>query len=566
MDAICEPLIHTVVVMSSAQVGKTEVLNNIVGYYIHQDPSPILVLQPTLEMAQSWSKDRLAPMLRDTPALRGKVKDPRARDSGNTLQHKTFPGGHITMCGANSPASLASRPIRIVLCDEVDRYPISAGAEGDPVNLARKRSATFWNRKLLLTSTPTTAGASRIEAAFEESDQRFFFVPCPHCGEMEPLKWSQIEFTDRDPSTTRWACEHCGGLAGDADKPKMLRGGEWRTTHDGAFGTAGFHVNELVSPWRKWSEVVEDFLQAKAAQERGNIELMQVWVNTSLGETWATEGETVDENILYQRREHYEASAPAGVQIVTAFADLQADRIEAEVCGWGHGEESWSLDYWRLYGDPTKPHLWDAFAGKLKTRYARPDGTMLDIRIVGVDSGYLPDEVYKFSHRLGIRYVIPTKGRRERNQPVATFPRKPDPKRRVYLTMLGTDTAKEIIYRRYGIQTPGPGYCHFPVRDEYDLDYFEQATAEKKMLRYSHGVAYYEWDAEKRRNEALDCRVGNLAMIRILQQHAGVTLNPLPEFQQAECDYVEQATPMTRPTRQRRQQQQASSRFARRGL
>ena len=153
MDALSDPYIETVVVMSSAQVGKTEILNNAVGYFISQDPSPMLVVQPTLDMAQTWSKDRLAPMLRDTPILSGLVKDPRSRDSGNTTLHKVFPGGHVTACGANSPSSLASRPVRNVFCDEVDRYPVSAGTEGDPVSLAKKRSATFWNRKIDRKST-----------------------------------------------------------------------------------------------------------------------------------------------------------------------------------------------------------------------------------------------------------------------------------------------------------------------------------------------------------------------------------------------------------------------------
>jgi phage terminase large subunit GpA-like protein len=181
MDAFSDPAVEMVVVMSSAQVGKTEILNNVIGFHVAQDPSPMLVVQPTLDMAQTWSKDRLAPMLRDTPQLQGLVKDPRARDSGNTTLHKIFPGGHITACGANSPSSLASRPVRIVLCDEVDRYPVSAGSEGDPVSLARKRASTFWNRRIGLFSTPTNKGNSRIEAAFEESDKRFYFVPCPHC-------------------------------------------------------------------------------------------------------------------------------------------------------------------------------------------------------------------------------------------------------------------------------------------------------------------------------------------------------------------------------------------------
>lgn len=194
MDALSDPRIETVVVMSASQIGKTEIINNIVGYFIDQEPSPMLLVQPTLEMGQSWSKDRFAPMLRDTPCLKGRVKDVRSKDSNNTIMHKVFPGGHITISGANSAASLAARPIRIVLCDEVDRYPGSAGTEGDPVNLAFKRATTFWNRKRVVTSTPTIRGVSRIEKFWEESDKRRFFVPCPHCGEFQALWWKNVKW------------------------------------------------------------------------------------------------------------------------------------------------------------------------------------------------------------------------------------------------------------------------------------------------------------------------------------------------------------------------------------
>jgi len=267
MDALGDPTVEAVVIMSSAQIGKTEIINNVVGYHIHLDPAPILLLQPTLEMAEAWSKDRFAPMLRDTRALHGLVRDPRSRDSGNTLLHKRFPAGHITMAGANSPASLASRPIRLVLCDEVDRYPVSAGAEGDPVSLARKRSTTFWNRKLLLTSTPTIKGASRIESAFEQSDQRRYHVGCPHCGEYQVLKWQQVRWnTDpqkegdekHQPATAVYVCETNGCIITDADKPDMLKSGRWIA--DAPFsGTAGFHINELYSPWVTFAQMVTEF-------------------------------------------------------------------------------------------------------------------------------------------------------------------------------------------------------------------------------------------------------------------------------------------------------------------
>ena len=198
--------------MKSAQVGATELLNNVVGYFIDQDPSPILVLQPTISMSQAWSKDRLAPMLRDTPALHGVVNDPKARNSGNTLLHKTFPGGHITIAGANSPAGLASRPIRVLLADEISRYPVSAGTEGDPVNLARVRTKTFWNRKILMTSTPTVKGACRVEMEFEESDKRYFFIPCPHCKHSQRLVWSNVQWPKGEPEKAKYCCEECGSL------------------------------------------------------------------------------------------------------------------------------------------------------------------------------------------------------------------------------------------------------------------------------------------------------------------------------------------------------------------
>ena len=230
MDAISHPETETVVLMTSAQIGKTAILENVVGYFVSQDPSPTLLLQPTLEMAATFSKDRLAPMLRDTPSLRGLVKDARARDSGNTQLHKQFPGGHITMTGANSPANLASRPIRVVLCDEVDRYPESAGTEGDPVALARKRSATFWNRKIVLTSTPTIKGLSRIEQAYLASDQRRYWVPCPDCGEHQVLSWANVRWDEDQPETAHYVCEHCGSCIDEQHKPPMLQRGEWRAS------------------------------------------------------------------------------------------------------------------------------------------------------------------------------------------------------------------------------------------------------------------------------------------------------------------------------------------------
>ena len=545
MDALNETDIHTVVVMSSAQVGKTEILNNLIGYHIHQDPSPILCLQPTLDMAQTWSKDRLAPMLRDSPGLAERVRNPKSRDSKNTILHKAFFGGHITMAGANSAASLASRPIRIVALDEIDRYPLSAGTEGDPVMLAIKRAATFWNRRIIMTSTPTIKGASKIEDAFNNSDQRHYHVKCPHCADSRPLRWSGIHWDGEDPYTAHWACEECGGVVPDSDKAKFLKSGEW-IAHSESHGVAGFHLNELYSPWRTWADVVIDFQRAKAVMEKGDFSLMQVWTNTSLGETWETVGQSVNPMGLYERREDWE-HVPDGVSCITIGADVQDNRVEWEVVGWGADEESWSLDYQVRFGDLTKKEFWSMLARDMRKKYKRKDGYIFDPKMVCIDSaGHFTDEVYEFSRVHGVRHFIPIKGASIAGKPIADYPRKLN-KKRVNLTMVGSDTAKDVIFSRLELQEKGPGYSHFPV--SRDVEYFQQLTAEKKIMRYVKGFSRYEYVLPSgTRNEALDCRVYAFAAVRILQQYFGLRLEVPGKVEEKEPSTQKQSDSfITRP-------------------
>ena len=244
MDVVLDRDIETIVLMSSSQIGKTEILNNILGYYISQDPCPVLVMQPTLEMARTWSKDRLNPMLKSSKVLKGKVKEPRAKDSENTVLHKKFDGGFIAVVGANSASGLASRPVRILLADEIDRFPLSAGAEGDPVSLALKRTTTFWNRKIVMASTPTIDGLSRIQTAWNQSDQRHYWVPCPECNEMQVLEWANVKWEEDKPETAKYVCVHCGSLLEEKHKITMIRNGEWRAEGE-TKKPAGLHINEL---------------------------------------------------------------------------------------------------------------------------------------------------------------------------------------------------------------------------------------------------------------------------------------------------------------------------------
>jgi phage terminase large subunit GpA-like protein len=325
MDAISDARVETVVVMSSSQTGKTEAQLCAVGYHIDRDPAPIMVVMPTERDAETWSKDRFSPMARDTPCLVGRIADPKSRDGTNKILHKRFPGGHLTIVGANAPSGLASRPIRLLFCDEVDRYPFSAGAEGDPVNLAKKRTVTFWNRKIVLVSTPTIRGASRIETAYAESDQRQFRVPCPACGTEQVLIWGQVTWDkapdgSHRPETARYACIDCNAAWTDEVRWAAVSKGRWVATRPSA-GIAGFHLNEIYSPWVRLEAMVRGFLSAKA----GGDEAMKTFVNTSLGETWMETGEAPDWQRLADRRESW---SPGTVPERGLF--LTAERRRAE--------------------------------------------------------------------------------------------------------------------------------------------------------------------------------------------------------------------------------------------
>lgn len=512
LDALSDPSIEETVLMASAQVGKTMMLKACLGFFIDQDPSPILVVQPTLEIGEAFSKDRLAPMVRDTPRLRGKIADPKSRNSGNTILHKTFPGGHLTIAGANSPASLASRPIRVALFDEVDRYPPSAGAEGDPVNLGKARTKTFWNRRLFLCSTPTLASTSRINRAWLASDMRRFMLPCPHCAGEQWLKWAQVQWVNDDPDTAQYACEHCGALWTEGERAQALQRGRWVAEHPDR-KVAGFWLSELYSPWRRLAEIVRAFLDAKGAADT-----LKVFTNTSLGEVWQDdEGEKVSAESLPGRREHYGPdSVPDGVVVVTMAIDVQDDRLEIEWKGWGVGEESWSLDYAVLAGDPGRDELWQRAADHLDRTFTREDGAVLGVYACGLDTGgHYTKQAYEFARKHRSR-VYALKGRAGAGMPLVK-PGGKVKKAGIKLWIVGTDTAKELILKsRLAITESGPGYMHFPVSTQYGQAYFDQLTAERSVTRYKFGQPYTAWHLPSgARNEALDLNVYALAALAI---------------------------------------------------
>lgn len=493
MDALTDPSVETVVVRKSARVGYTKILNHLIGYSIHQDPAPILVVQPTLDDAEGYSKDELEPMLRDTPVLKGVVSEKKSRDSANTILRKKYRGGTITLVGANAARGFRRITVKRVIFDEVDGYPPTAGAEGDQIKLGIRRSDTYHDRKIVLGSTPTFKGG-RIDTYYENSDKRQYFVPCPHCGEFQTLKWSGIVWAKigRAPEDAGYLCEHCGTVIEQTEKRRMVAAGEWRPTSDFR-GIAGFHIWAAYSfsPATDWGKLAREFVDCGKDPEK-----LKTFVNTVLGEPWEDDGERFDDADVRRRGEHW-SGVPDGVLVRTAGIDVQTDRVEVEHVGWGVGDESWSLDYRVIHGDPSGPALWadvDRHLAEIKPHAVCIDSGGANTQAVyAYCKGKLKRRIYAIKGAAGNRLVWP-----QRSNKVSKY--------RVNLFIVGVDAAKEAIYNRLKITEPGPGYCHFPEgRGDW---YFDGLTAETKKTKYSNGFASTVWTLPSgKRNEPLDCRV-----------------------------------------------------------
>jgi len=508
MDCFNDPDIQRIVFCKSAQIGATEILLNVIGYYIDQDPAPMLIMQPTLQMAQAFSKDRLATMIRDSEKIRDCVKDPRSRDSGNTVLSKKFAGGNLNIVGSNSASGLASRPIRIVLADEVDRYESSAGAEGDPISLATKRTTTFWNKKIYMCSTPTIKGLSRIETAFEESDKRYYHVPCPECNVKQVLKWKNVVWDENKPETANYACDECGSIIDESKKQWMLKHGEWIASEPKS-DTAGFHISELYSVWSTWADMAKSFLEAKKQPE-----MLKTWINTALGESWEEQGETIEHEELLERRLNYDsATIPEAVLVLTAGVDTQKDRLELQMVGWGVNYESWVIEYKIFWGDPNAANVWQELDNYLKNRFKTETGRVLTISCTCIDSGgHHTNQVYQFTKPRQGRRIFAIKGLSQAGKPIANRPTFVG-KNKAVLYGVGVDSAKEAIFARLSSE-PEDTTLHFC--SDLDEEYFKQLTAEKRVTKFVRGRKTLIWKQIRPRNEALDTLVYNFAAIYIL--------------------------------------------------
>lgn len=530
MDALSDPTIETVVVMIASMLGKSEAILNILGYFVDQDPSPILLVQPTIEALEGFSKERVEPSFRASPALRGKLeagKDGRgsSRKSSNTIRVKHFPGGYLAMSGANAPAGLASRPIRVVLCDEVDRFPESAGVEGDPVRLAIQRASNFHNRKIVLVSTPTIDGVSKIQDWHEAGDKRQYLVPCPHCGVSQVLLWANLIYKaadgKRDFAQAHYICGECGERIDERHKAGMLAKGEWVAQEPGGRIASFGDLSALYSPWVHWATLAEQWCRAHDDRDRRGL---QEFINLRLGQPWVEHQQTIAVEYLERRREYYGPAVPEGVALLTSGVDVQGDRLELEIVGWGAGRESWGIEYLVLMGDPEQPTVWQLLDAQLSRSWQTKSGRRLSIACACVDSGYRASEVYGFCRAREARRVFAVKGRPGFGVPMVGKPTRAG-RQKAALFGLGVNEIKGVVMSRLLLDHEGPGYCHFPREKGkgYGPAYFKGLLSEKLATVKRAGVKRREWVQIVDRNEPFDCRVYVTAALEIVSPNLDPT-------------------------------------------
>jgi phage terminase large subunit GpA-like protein len=526
LDVLTDYKTQHIVCMMSSQVGKTEILLNAAGYYMHQDPTSIMLVQPTLDNAEAFSKERFDPTIKYTKVLSNLIEEQeeiveKRKKKTSTVMMKYFVGGFAVLVGANSPASLASRPIRFLGMDEIDRYPRSLKGEGDPIKLATQRTTNYHNKKILKISTPTTKGESRIEESFELSDKRYFYVPCPHCEEMQTLEWEMVKWekhgTELERSkTASLHCKYCGDVMRGSGRPDMdwIGKGEWRKTAESEI--AGFFINSLYSAWVSLSDLVKEFLDAKHSKDQ---EAIQTFENLKLGLPYEDKRQSVDyETIEQKRRTTYNAVLHDNILCLTAAVDVQDTWLEAEIRGWSHGDETFGVEHKIFAGDPAQPKVWQELDEWLLTPRLFKDGYSIIPTVTCIDSGgHYTNEVYDFCKARESRNVWAIKGASTSDKPLISQPSKVGKLKDTYLWLIGTQSGKARVMSALKNESHGPLYCHFPreAGRGYDEEYFKGLMSEKYVFNPNKKTS--EWKKVYERNEPLDLFVYNFAAKEILK-------------------------------------------------
>lgn len=516
MDAFTQPGIHEIVIMSSSQVGKSEIELNMMGRAIERDPGPMLYVQPTEKIAEDYSKRRIAPMIAACPTLRERVYSAKSRDSGNTITMKMFPGGSLAIVGANSPRDLASKPVRYIFLDEIDGFPDSAGTEGDPIKLAERRTETFrHNRKIVKCSTPTIKGKSKIEKAYMRGTQEEWRTECPHCRnfsfiQFDDVRFDKEAFEDEDGQTqytvrnARWRCPICRRETPELEAKRCPA--KWYVKNPKAIknGVRSFRLNAFMSPWSDWSNIALSFLQAK-----DDPELLKVFHNTMLGESWELRDRSGVPEKLYARREHYVSEVPPGVLVLTMGIDTQDNRLEYEVVGWDRYEQSWGISRGVIPGRADAPGVWEEVDGLLDREWRMANGMTLRVLATFMDSGgHFTEEVYRECYRRASRRVWAIKGEQGEGKPYVRLMKDANLPKGAAGFMIAVDAGKEAILYATGVEEPGARYMHFPMdpRSGYDMEFFRGLISEKQILVRKKGQMTIKWDQIYERNEPLDCR------------------------------------------------------------
>lgn len=529
MESCTDPTVQTTVMLGASQIfGKTEILNCIMGYCMEYEPRDIIMLRPTEDSSKKFSKKKFMPMVRATPCLDALVTNNRSRDSGNTILVKEYTGGSIFFISANSTASLRGATGDVLLADEIDDNPLSAGEEGDPISLLFKRGESFTGGIQVLSSTPTILGTSAIWNWWEQSDQCLWYVPCPHCSTWGVFKWSPKSLIKAGPSfyfeykpdklkEACMVCASCGKALSDQQRVDAYLSGEWRATQPFS-GIRGYQMNGLYCHWpakKGWTSRPHQWASEWEAARKKGKDSLKVIVNTLLTEPWKVQIEQIPEyDGLMARREDYGCLVPSGVCYLTCGTDTQSNRLEYEVCGWGPGEECWSIVTGKLWGNPHTPEPWGKLDVILNQSWPHPTGAALRISCALIDSGGQNDTeafnqpVYDYVLRKQGRHIFACKGSSELAAPLVVG--RPQ-KNGIILQMVGTDVCKSTIYERLSLSAKGPGFCHFPITDDYTKEYFRQLTSEGVTVENGKR----KWVKLRERNEALDMRVYNYAALEI---------------------------------------------------
>lgn len=509
--------VQRISVMKGAQLAFTECGLNWMGYVIHRAPGTMLYVMPALDGAKRTSKRRVNPLIEDCEPIRNLVRDPRSRDSGNTILSKEFPGGEIIMTGANSAQALRSTPCRYAFLDEIDGYPLDVDGEGAPDELAIARTRTYkGRRKIYIPSTPTIKGKSRIEREFNRGDQRYYNLPCPHCGHKQRLVWERLRWEKGRPETVAYHCESCEQRILEHSKTAMLEAGEWIPTAKCHPSRRSYHLSSLYTPvglGDSWEDIARNWEEIQ-----GDIQAIKSFKNTVLGEPFEEEGEAPDWEKLRGKLEDYPlGTVPARGLLLFSGADVQADRVEVYTWARGRNRETWLVDVSVFPGDPRRPEVWASMDGHMLRDFPHESGAMLTVTRLAIDTRYAKTEVEAWARKYPSRVIV-IAGVDGWSAPVLGIPKAVDIKqdgrrkrRGLRVWPVGTWRAKQDFYEYLGQAIPEDGepypanYVH--ISSEIDNEVLKQMTAEELRSRQYGRSVRQEWVKVRDRNEALDCAI-----------------------------------------------------------